>query len=207
VRAYKFLRAGRRAPFSGFVWPEDAWVAADGPLDACRSGIHACRPEHLAYWLMPELWEIELDGDVLETELKVVARRGRLARRVGEWDDPARRELGDECVRRTARYAALELRELGLAREAELLESAPTVAELAEAGMRVADTAREANAADLAAFVGDAFAYAQAGHVAGAAFIAAHAADLHSPVGVDDPFTAERAEQSRWLADRLDLAG
>jgi hypothetical protein len=207
MRAYKFLRAGRRAPFSDLVWPENSWVSAQRPLDACGSGIHACRPEHLAYWLMPELWEIELDGDVLETELKVVAERGRLLRRIDAWDESVRLDLGEECVRRTARYAVLELRELGLAREVELLEAAPTVSELAKAAVDVADTVDDGHAADLAAYVGDAHEYAQLGHVSGAAFIAAHAADLHSPVGVDDPFAAERVEQSRWLAERLALSG
>jgi hypothetical protein len=205
VRAYKFLRADRRAPFSGFVWPEDGWVETDGALDACRNGIHACLPEHLAYWLCPELWEVELDGDLLETELKVVAQRGRLVRRIDAWNDAARNDLGEECVRRTARYAALELRELGLDNQAAVLESAGTGAELAEVAVRIADGVDDGNAADLAAYVGDAFDYSHAGNASGSAFIAAHAAELHSPVGVDDPFAAERTGQGRWLAERLAL--
>lgn len=205
MRAYKFLRSGRRAPFSDLVWPENSWVTAVGSLDACRSGIHACRPEHLAYWLLPELWEIDLDGDLVETELKIVAQRGRLAHRVDAWDDAVRHDLGEECVRRTARYAVLELRELGLAREAERLEGARTVDELAETAVELSGTVSGGDAADLAAYVGDAHEYARIGHVSGAAFIAAHAADLHDPVGVTDPFAAERAEQSRWLGERLEL--
>ncbi len=206
MKAYKFLRAGRRAPFSDLVWPEAGWVAVDGPLDACRSGIHACRPGHLAYWLLPELWEIELEGELLEAELKVVARRGRLTNRIDTWDDAVSRDLAEECVRRTARYAVLELTELGLAGEAALLEDARTVGELAATAVQVADRV-SGDAADLAGYVGDAYEYAQDGHVSAAAFIAAHAADLHDPVGVDDPFAAERAGQSRWLAERLELTG
>ncbi len=206
MKAYKFLRAGRHGPFSDFVWPENSWVVADGALDACRSGIHACRPEHLGYWLLPELWEIELDGDLVETEHKIVAQRGRLTHRIDEWDDAVRHDLGVECVHRTARYAVLELRELGFAREAELLEDAPTAGELAEIVVQVAERV-SGDAADLAGYVGDAYEYAQIGHVSGAAFIAAHAAELHAPAGVDDPFAAERAEQGRWLAERLELTG
>ena len=41
----------------------------------CREGIHACRPQDLAYWLHHELWEIELDGDIVEAGRKVVAAR------------------------------------------------------------------------------------------------------------------------------------
>ena len=88
----------------------------------------------------------------------------------------------------------------------DLLEGAATVGELAAAAVQVADSVSDGDAADLAAYVGDAHEYAQIGHVAGAAFIAAHAADLHSPVGVDDPFAAERTGQSRWLAERLELS-
>jgi hypothetical protein len=205
VKAYKFLRPGRRGPFSDLVWPEAGWVEGDGELDTCRTGVHACRTGQLAYWLMPELWEVELDGGLLETPLKVVAPRGRLLRPIDAWNDEARRDLGEECVRRTARYAVLELREAGLTAEADELDGAATPAGLAETAATIAETARVGDAADLAAFVGDALGYAQAGHVAGAAFIAAHAAALHSPVGVDDPFTAERGEQSRWLAERLGL--
>jgi hypothetical protein len=209
VKAYKFLSAGRVAPFSGLRWPEGEWVEADGPLEACRSGIHACLPQHLAYWVMDELWEIELDGEILEDELKVVGRRGRLVGPVAAWDGELRRAFADEGVRRTARYAMLELDEAGLTNESRAGEAAASVADLvawAGAAGAAAQEAGEADAADLTAFVVDAAAYADAGHVTGPPFIAAHAANLHAPRGVADPFAAERAEQSRWLADRLGLS-
>jgi hypothetical protein len=208
VRAYKFLGAGRLGVFSGFTWPEGEWVESDAPPAACHSGIHACRPEHLAYWIMDELWEIDLDGDVDETPLKVVARRGRLVARVAAWDDSARSDFMEEGVRRTSRYAALELREVGLNAEAALLEQAASVAELgalAEAVGDAAAAAGKADAADLAGYVADAVEYVSQGDLVGPAFIAAHAADVHAPVGVDDPFAAERASQGLWLAQRLGL--
>jgi hypothetical protein len=207
MRAYKFLAAGRRAPFSGFAWPEREWVEADA-LDPCRSGIHACRPEHLAYWIMEELWAVELDGDLVESELKVVARRGRLVERIGAWNDEAKREFREEAIRWTARYAMLELREVDLAAEADSLEHA-TLAELGERAGTVADAAADAgegDAADLCRYVVDAAAYAAAGHTVGPAFVAAHAADVYAPVDVDDPFAAERASQGVWLAERLRLS-
>jgi hypothetical protein len=206
VRAYKFLGAGRRGVFSGFAWPEGEWVEADGPRAICRSGIHACRPKHLAYWIMDELWEIDLDGGFDETELKVVAERGRLVAPVTAWDDGARRDFMEEGVRRAARYATLELREVGLTVEAALLEEAGTVAALGECAKEVVAAAvGKADAADLAGYVADAVEYASQGHTVGPAFIAAHAADVHAPVGVDDPFAAERGSQGLWLAQRLGL--
>jgi hypothetical protein len=98
VTFFKVLRQGRVAPFSGLVWPEPGeWVEADG-LDPCRRGIHACRLRHLPHWLGPELWEIELDGELSEEGRKVVAPRGRLVRRVEGWDDAAARAYVEACI-------------------------------------------------------------------------------------------------------------
>jgi hypothetical protein len=88
--AYKFLRDGSSV-FTGFHWPlpEDGapgrWV--DAPVDPCRSGVHACRLAELPMWVAPLLYEIELDGDIVEHRWKVVASRGRLVRRIDDWSD------------------------------------------------------------------------------------------------------------------------
>ena len=101
VIAYKFLRAGAVAPFTGFTWPVGEWVEVEQDVDPCRAGIHACRIADLPLWLGPELWEIELEGDVLERGRKLVASRGRLVRRIEEWNETARNDFGRFCVRRT----------------------------------------------------------------------------------------------------------
>jgi len=209
MRAYKFLHAGRVGPFSGYAWPEGEWVDAHGPLELCRTGIHACRLEQLAHWLADELWLVQLDGNVVEAELQVLAPRGKLLERVIAWDEAARAELAAECVRRTASFAAAELREHGLDAHADALLAAP-VDEIAASADAAEEAAREAigggDAVALAGYVADAAAWAERGHAPGVAFIAAHAADVHAPPGVDDPFAAERAEQSRWLVSRLGLS-
>jgi hypothetical protein len=96
VTAYKVLEPGRLSPFTRFAWPEGEWIDAEA-VEPCRSGIHACRVADLPYWLGPELWEIELDGDVAEQARKVVARRGRLVRRIAEWNDDLLREFTAAC--------------------------------------------------------------------------------------------------------------
>ena len=48
-----------------------------------------------------ELWEIELDGEVIDLERKLVAARGRLLRRVPEWNADLLEEFGRFCSRRT----------------------------------------------------------------------------------------------------------
>jgi hypothetical protein len=100
VIAYKFLRGDRRAPFTGFPWPVDEWITA-GTADACRTGIHACRPADLPYWLGRQLWEIELGGEIRERARKVVAERGRLIRPVDSWTPRLLDEFVDDLLRRT----------------------------------------------------------------------------------------------------------
>ena len=87
--AYKFLRSDGSSVFSGFRWPlpnggPGEWV--DARVEPCRSGIHACRPSDLPFWAGRALFEIELEGDVVEDARKIVAPRGRLLRRIDAWD-------------------------------------------------------------------------------------------------------------------------
>jgi hypothetical protein len=98
--AYKFLATGAVGPFTGFRWQPDVWVEAHEAAP-CRSGVHACRPKHLPMWLDSELWEIELDGEVIEGERKLVAQRGRLTHRIERWSPDLAREFGRFCARRT----------------------------------------------------------------------------------------------------------
>jgi hypothetical protein len=98
--AYKFLATGGRGRFTGFGWTADTWVEAEA-ADPCRAGIHACRVRDLPLWLDDELWEIELAGDVVEGDRKVVAARGRLTKRIEEWTPEVAGEFGRFCARRT----------------------------------------------------------------------------------------------------------
>ena len=116
MKAYKFLAEDGRGVFSGFAWPlpddgPGAWVASE--VAACRSGIHACRPADLPYWVAPVLYEIELDGPIDRQEIKVVAPRGRLVRRIDDWDDETREAYSLMCVARAHELAAAAPAELG----------------------------------------------------------------------------------------------
>jgi hypothetical protein len=102
VIAYKFLRDGRTAPFTGFTWPVGEWVEA-ADVDFCRGGVHACRPRDLPFWIGRELWEIELDGEIIEQERKVVAQRGRLLQPLSAWTPELLDEFMDDLLRRTRR--------------------------------------------------------------------------------------------------------
>ena len=106
--AYKYLRADGRGVFTGFAWPlpngaPGAWVRSD--VDPCRSGIHACRPRDLPLWVGRSLYEIQLEGDVVEEPMKVVAARGRLLRHIDAWDASAYDDYTRMCADRAHELA------------------------------------------------------------------------------------------------------
>ena len=101
---YKFLRRDATSVFTGFRWPlpegsaPGRWV--DARVDPCRSGVHACRLAELPLWVAPVLYEVELDGTIVEQRWKVVASRGRLVRRIDAWDDQLRAAYTRMCADR-----------------------------------------------------------------------------------------------------------
>ena len=106
--AHKFLRPDGTGVFTGFSWPlpnggPGEWVQAD--VAPCRSGIHACRPEHLPLWAGHVLYEVELDGEIVEERTKVVASRARLIRRIETWDDDMRARYTRMCADRAHELA------------------------------------------------------------------------------------------------------
>jgi hypothetical protein len=108
VIAYKFLRPDGTSVFAGFHWPlpdggPGRWV--DARVDPCRSGIHACHVSDLPLWVGRTLYEIELDGEVVEQRSKLVASRGRLVRRVQAWDDQLRDAYTRMCADRAHELA------------------------------------------------------------------------------------------------------
>jgi len=103
MRAYKFLRPDGTGVFTGFHWPlpdggPGGWVRAD--VDPCRSGVHACRPGHLPLWIGRALYEIELEGDITDDEMKLAASQGRLLRRIDAWDAQAYDDYTRMCADR-----------------------------------------------------------------------------------------------------------
>ena len=104
-RAYKILSEGR-SPFTGWRWPLPAgeqpgdWVQAEGPIGLCTNGIHAATTEQLPHWLGMELWEIELDGEIIDHAAALIASRARLVRPIDAWDDGMRQDYARWCLTR-----------------------------------------------------------------------------------------------------------
>jgi hypothetical protein len=232
--AYKFLCAGAVGLFSRLAWPlpangrPGAWVVADGPLQVCRNGIHACGPEGLIDWIDAELWRVELGEPAIETDAGLVAPRGRLLGRVGEWDDDAARALAAACVGRTREAAAAALERAGRAGDADELARAGDPDALAGRARALARGAPP-ETADPLGFVADAVAMSRgampdsailarlapptaAAIAANVAFTAARAAGrarelAGGPGGFDAGYAQERAWQLAWLHARLGIGG
>jgi hypothetical protein len=185
--AYKFLRTGAIAPFTGMSWPvpgegaPGSWVRVDGALEQCANGVHACRVTDLPYWLFDELWEIELEQPIRSAATNLVAAAGRLRERVRAWDAAQAAEFAEACA----------------ARVHELAEAVPTSRASRAEGYAL-DASTFAKQSAEATRTG--WACADAACVA---YIAACAAANLG--GGDEAGARERAWQSRWLAERLDL--
>jgi hypothetical protein len=181
--AFKFLLPGAVAPFSGFEWPAAGdWVDAAAPLTPCVQGVHGVEREHLVRWLQPELWRIELDGEVVEAGTVLVAERGSLVERVAGWSLTTARELMENCVERGR----------GLAREQPNSE---LLAGLAEQAPGYLDGTFEPDDPFQAVATGT-YVVARA---------AGSAASTEDPEAHGAAFDAERRRQSLWLAERLGL--
>ena len=96
---YKFTGADGSSTNGGWGrWHLGRWRTVSGPLLPCRRGLHMCREKDLVLWLAPALWEAEVDGEVIEADDKVVARKARIVRRVEAWDDRTARLFAADCA-------------------------------------------------------------------------------------------------------------
>jgi hypothetical protein len=98
MRAFRFLAVDHRDPRTGVVWTGD-WIAPSG-------GVVAFRKEHLHHWIAPELWQVELDGPIVERELSLIGARGRLRAQIEGWDANAATDFLGWCA---ARHPAMGL--------------------------------------------------------------------------------------------------
>ncbi len=231
--AFKFLGPGSVGLFSRLEWPvpgggrPGGWVEAGGPLEECRTGVHACGPWGLIDWLDSELWHIELDEPIVETDAGFVAGRGRLLRRVEAWDGRAAGDLARACVERARDRGAEALERAGRAKDAAGLRA---LADPERIGSRATELARGTppEIADPLGFAADAVTMARGGMpdsailatlapptaaaiAANVAFTAARAAGrahelADGPGGFNAGYDAERTWQREWLCGRLSRA-
>ena len=215
TRAWKFLDHRSTGVFSGFVWPTPTDAGRPGPwvespaLIPCEQGVHACSAEHLAWWMSAQLWEIELAGEVVAGDQKVVAERGRLIRLVGAWPGLGM-QLAEWAVWRVRDNAVGVLTTVGNTAAATALAGTETFDSLATVarGLRLEPASPAGIAVDQAVDAID-----DGANPIFACWDAARSAG-HRASAVDRSidsykaaFASERQAQSRWIAEHLSLAG
>ncbi len=213
TRAWKFLDERSMGIFSGFTWPKSTVETAPGPwvesseVIPCYEGVHACSVEQLAWWMSAQLWEIELDGPVIEKGPKLVAKRGRLIRLVDEW--PAfGTGLAEWAVWRVRDHAVDVLTAVGANDAAAKLTAAGSFDDLLSVATRsnfdstsAAGVAIEQVTDSIADVANPIFACLDAARAAGHNASAVN----RSINSYQQAFTHERALQSERIADRLHL--
>ena len=107
MKYYKFLTADNKGEYSKFDYTEylpdgdkpGKWLPEIETLSICESGYHACKAEHLLEWINAQLFEVELAGEIVEAENKVVAQNMRILRKVETWNDKTARLFACWCAR------------------------------------------------------------------------------------------------------------
>ncbi|MFL5263701.1 MAG: hypothetical protein ACJ79R_14400 [Anaeromyxobacteraceae bacterium] len=205
--AYKFLAAGATGPFTGCSWPVPGprtpgpWLAAPAG-DLARYGVHACALEDLSSWPDEELWLVELSGTVLREASQLVAARGRLLERIAAWNAESAHDYAAACAWR-ARDLAVEALGGGVLAAADALRACTDLVSLQATATALAGDVRPGDPRALVAYVAGAAIRARQGRYPEASLQSAHlgAALAGTDVGAEH----ERAWQSRWLAERLQL--
>jgi hypothetical protein len=206
MHTYKFLEEDGTSIWSATPWPlpsvdaPGAWVASR-EVRPCHAGVHACRLEELAYWMRATMWEIELDGDIVESRHKVVAPRGRLVRPIDEYA-AAVRELGAVAAWRTRDRAVSALRAEGRDQLADQFAECSALTAVEALGSEVQDDGSHGSQAALMAV--DSAQFAPEGPIGAVPFFASNAAGYEDD-DFDAGFAAERRFQSDWLVERLGL--
>ena len=93
----------------GFPWPlphgkrPGKWLPPiKGDLVTCGNGYHVCTIDQVLDWLGPQIWEVEVRGDVVDAGDKTVARSARIVAPT-HWDDRTARLFACDCVARALR--------------------------------------------------------------------------------------------------------
>jgi hypothetical protein len=204
VRAFKFLGADGCAPFTRTPWRPGEWIET-GSAKPCHVGVHGCLPGDLAYWVADELWEVELDGEIVPSRHKLAGTRGRLVQRIDAYP-AAYAELAevvawrarDQLVELAGRHGADEL--------ARRFAAATTLAELSAARRDVTDDPYLYTAAALASDTASFSDRPREGLFVAACFSGHVAAGAGGDqAAYDEGYAGERAFQSAWLTERLQL--
>ena len=211
MRAYAFLDPAATDYVSGVQWPVPH-EAGPGPWLETGAGepLRGYSADQLLWWLDQQLWEVELDGDLRETDRSVLGARGRLRAPVDAWTPGVAHELPTNCALRLRDRTVAALEADGRKDAAAVLAAANDLESIADAAASAASG--EAGSSLLAGYTADLVRVASfmpdpARGAAVAARIAAqaHAGGDEGKPGYEEAYAEERARQGEWLRTRLGL--
>jgi hypothetical protein len=211
VRAYVFLDPAATDYVSGVRWPVPDEPGVGAWLEACaRAPLRGYPADQLLWWLDQHLWEVELAGDVRETDRSVLGARGRLLAPVDAWTPDVARELTADCARRLRDRAVAALEADGRGNAAAVLAAANELESIAETAVSAASGDGEGSllagyTADLVRFASFMPDPARGAAVAARIAAHAHAGGDEGEQGYGETYAEERACQGAWLRTRLGL--
>jgi hypothetical protein len=81
------------------TWTPGKWMRKlSGELNPCHYGYHICRSEDLIHWLDEAIFEVEYEGEIVETDDKCVVRKARLLRKIETWNERTARLFAADCA-------------------------------------------------------------------------------------------------------------
>ena len=208
---YAFLDPAATDYVSGVRWPVPDDRGPGPWLEAgADSQLRGYPADQLLWWLDQQLWEVELAGDVRETDRSVLGARGRLVAPVVAWTPEVAHDLTTACALRLRDRAVVALEADDRGAEAAVLGAAGDLESIAEAAALAASG--EGYGSLLAGYTADLVRFASfmpdpARGAAVAARIAAHAhaGGDEGKQGYEEAYAEERDRQADWLRTRLGL--
>ncbi len=88
---YKIMRGDGKTLHGREGWTPGQWMPAlEGELVPCENGYHVVTDVQAGRWLEQgvEVWEVEVEGEIVEADDKCVCRKARLTRKVGTFTEP-----------------------------------------------------------------------------------------------------------------------
>jgi len=194
------------------------WMPLIKDIEPCERGYHVCEGEQVLDWIHTELYEVEIRGEQIREEDKIVAQQARLIRRITNWNERTARLFACDCAEHVLHFFKEKYPEDKRPAEAIEVVRAYTRGEATEAGLKHAfcATARAVDAchADCHADCHAAAYYAveaaywavraeAAESVADVYYAAYHAVDAADAAGADAAYEKERKWQYKQLLKYL----
>jgi hypothetical protein len=106
MKYYKFLTEDNKGEYSNFDYTKylpngdkpGKWLPKIEIISLCEIGYHAFKADYLLSWINAQLFEVEFDGETIDSDNKTVAQRMRILRKIETWNDKTARLFACWCA-------------------------------------------------------------------------------------------------------------